>query len=72
MKGFVLLSMAKGKGTSLRVTTWCSVAFGQVNGFEPKSLAFLSEKQCVFSAGKLIVEMDIETKKQRRETEMPF
>lgn len=36
-----------------------------VNGFHPKALVFVSEKRCAFAAGKLIVEMDVESKKQR-------
>ena len=37
----------------------------EVNGFHPKALVFVSEKRCAFAAGKLIVEMDVESKKQR-------
>ena len=46
---------------------WFGPAFAtlEVNGFQPKALVFVSEKRCAFAAGKLIVEMDVESKKQR-------
>ena len=38
----------------------------EVHGFQAKSpLVFTSEKCCAFAAGKLIVEMDVDSKKQR-------
>lgn len=40
-------------------------SFAEVNGFHPKAIVFVSEKRCAFAAGKLIVEMDVDSKKQR-------